>query len=105
MTGSLVQWHALIGIFNCRISGTSTNKRYNVIRNFVSILGNLLLFCHYLEVEYIIVITFLYIFVLLLCHGDIEPKPGPKNLKKFPFLSAIGILRVYLLKTSQNLHS
>ena len=31
---------------------------------------------------YITVITLLYIFVLLLCHGDIEPNPGPKKLKK-----------------------
>ena len=44
-------------------------------------LENFLLFYHYLEVVYITVITFLYIFVLLLCHGDIEPNPGPKKLK------------------------
>ena len=31
---------------------------------------------------YIVIITFPYIFVLLLCHGDIEPNPGPKKLKK-----------------------
>ena len=31
--------------------------------------------------------------------------PGPKKLTKIPFLSAIGILIVYLLMTSQNLHS
>ena len=44
-------------------------------------LENFLLFYHYLEGVYITVITFLYIFVLLLCHGDIEPNPGPKKLK------------------------
>ena len=37
---------ALIGIFNCRISGTSTNNRYNLIRNFGSMLENFLLFYH-----------------------------------------------------------
>ena len=105
MTVSLVQSRALIGIFNCRISGTSTNNRYNLIRKFVSMFENLLLFYHYLEGVYITVITLLYIFVLLLCHGDIEPNPGSKKLKKISFLSAIGILIVYLLKTSQNLHS
>ena len=93
MTVSLVQWRALIGIFNCRISGTSTNNRYryNLIRKFLSMFENLLLFYYYLEGEHITVITLLYIFVLLLCHGDIEPNPGPKKLKKNPFLSAIGI--------------
>ena len=81
MTVSLVQWRALIGIFNCRISGTSTNNRYNLIRNFVSMLENSLLLYHYLEGVYSAVITLLYIFVLLLCHGDLEPNPGPKKLK------------------------
>ena len=107
MTVSLVQWRTLIVIFNCRISGTSTNNRYryNLIRKFLSMFENLLLFYHYLEGMHITVITLLYIFVLLLCHGDIEPNPGLKKLKKIPFLSAIGILIVYVLKTSQNLHS
>ena len=104
MTVSLVQWRALIGIFNCRISGTSANNRCNLTRKFVSMLENLLLFSHYLKGVCITVITLLYIFVLLLCHGDIEPKPGPKKLKKIPFLSVTGILIVYLLIASQNLH-
>ena len=105
MAVSLVQWRALIGIFNCRISGTSTNNRYNIIRNLGSMLANLLLLYHYLEEVYITIIIFLYILVLLLCHGDLETNPGPKKLKKIPFLSAIGILIVYLLITSRNLHS
>ena len=79
MTVSLVQWRALVGIFDCWISGTLTNNRYNLIRKFVSMLKNLLLCYHCLEAT---IITLLYIFVLLLFHGDIEPKPGPKNLKK-----------------------
>ena len=80
MTVSLVQRLALISIFNCPISGISTNNRYNLIRNFVSMLENLLLF--YLEGVYITVITLLYIFVFLLYHRDIEPNPGLKKLKK-----------------------
>ena len=85
MTVSLVQWHALIGIFNCRISGTTTNNRYNLIRKFVSTLENLLLFYHYLEGVYTTVVTLRDIFVVLLSHGDIEPNPGPKKLKKNSF--------------------
>ena len=80
MMVSLVQWRALIGIFNCRISGTSTNNRYNFIRKFVSMFENLLPFYHYLKGVYITVITLLYICVLLLCHEDIKPIPGPKKL-------------------------
>ena len=49
MTASLIQWHALIGIFNCQISGTSANNIYNLVRKFVSTLENLLQFYHYLE--------------------------------------------------------
>ena len=81
MTVSLVQQHASIGVFNSRISGTSTNNRCNLIRKFISMLENLLLLYHYLEGVYTTVITLLNIFVLLLCHGDIEPNPGPKKLK------------------------
>ena len=84
MTVSLVQWCALIGFFNCRISGISTNSRYNLIRKFVSMHENLLLFYHYIEGVYITVVTLLYIFVLLLCHADIKPNSGPKKLNKNP---------------------
>ena len=41
----------------------------------------LLLFFHYVEGVYS-TITLLFIFALLLCHGDIEINPGPKKLKK-----------------------
>ena len=104
MTVSLVQWRALIGIFNCRISGTSTNPRCNLIRKFVSTLENLLLFFHYLEGVYTTVITLLYIFLLLLCHGEIEPNPGPKKLNK-NFLSVCHWNRSSLSAHNfQNLH-
>ena len=45
-------------------------------------LEDLLLFYHYLEGTYITIITSLHIFVLFLCHGDIEPNPSRKKLKK-----------------------
>ena len=41
----------------------------------------LILFFHYVEGVYITIITLLFIFALLLCHGDIEINPGPKKLK------------------------
>ena len=84
MTVSLVQWRAVIGILNSWISGTSTKYRYNLIREFVSMLEILLLFYHYLEGVYITSITILYIFVLFLCHGDTEPNPGSNQLQKSP---------------------
>ena len=43
---------------------------------------NLPLFYHYLEGVYTTVINLLYIFVHLLCHGDIKPNPGSQKLKK-----------------------
>ena len=79
MTVSLVQWRAVIGIFNSRISGIFINKRCNIIINLISMFETLLLFYHYVKGVYI---TLLYIFALLLCHGDIEINPGPKKFKK-----------------------
>ena len=72
MTISLVQWRALIGIFNCRIPGTSTNNRYNLIRNYVSVVENLLLFYHYLEEVYIPIIIFLYILFFYCAMGMLK---------------------------------
>ena len=80
MTVNLVQWRAVIGIFNFRISGIFKNKRCNIIINLISMFETLLLFFHYVEGVYITIITFLFIFTLLLCHGDIEINPGPKKL-------------------------
>ena len=60
------------------------------MRNFGSMLENFVLFYHFPEGVYITIITFLYIFVYLLCHCDTEPNPGPKKLKNISFLSAIG---------------
>ena len=105
MTVSLVKSCTLIGICNFWLSGISTNNRYNHIRNFVSIPENLLLFYHYLEEVYITIITFLYNFVLLLCHGYLERNLGPKKLKKNSLSVCHRILKVYLLITSRNLHS
>ena len=86
MTVNLVQWRAVIGIFNSRISGIFINKRYNIIINLISMFETLLLFYHYVKGVYITIITllffFFFFFALLLCHGNIEINPGQKKLKK-----------------------
>ena len=82
MTVNLVQWRAVIGIFNFRISGIFINKRCNIIINLISMFETLLLFYHYVEGVYITIITLLFLFALLLWHGDIEINLGAKKLKK-----------------------
>ena len=82
MTVNLVQWRAVIGILNSPISEIFINKRYNIIINLIPLFETLLLFYHYVEGVYIAIITLIFIFALLLCHGDIEINPGPKKLKK-----------------------
>ena len=74
----LVQCSALKVIFNYRISGTSSNVRYDLIRNFVSMLENLLLFYHCLEKVYITVTTFLFSFGLY-CAMEILKQTGSKE--------------------------
>ena len=80
MTVSLVQWRAVIGVFNCRSLVMSKNSENYLVNNFISLIESLLLLCHYFESAYIFLFTLLYLFVLLQCHGDIELNPGPKNL-------------------------
>ena len=82
MTVNLVHWRAVIDVFNFRISGIFINKRYNIIINLISMFETLLLFYHYVKRVQITIITLIFIFALLLCHGDIEINPGPKKLKK-----------------------
>ena len=80
MTVSLVQWRAVIGVFNCRILVMSKNCDNYLVNEFISLIESLLLLYHYFESAYIFLFTLLYLFVLLQCHGDIELNPGPKNL-------------------------
>ena len=81
MTVSLVQWRAVIGVFNCRILVMSKNCENYLVNKFISLIESLLLLYHYFESAYIFLFTLLFLFVLLQCHGDIELNPGPKNLK------------------------
>ena len=53
MTVSLLQWRAVIGIFNCRMSVVSTNCECKLNRNSVTMLEILLLCYYYLENTYI----------------------------------------------------
>ena len=80
MTVSLSQWRAVIGIFNCRSSAMSCHV-CNLTKNIVSMFEVLLLCRHYFECAFIFLLTLVYIFIILQYHGDIEPNPGPRNLK------------------------
>ena len=76
---SLLNWRAAIGRFNCcyvRISKIS-----NLSKNITTVLEMVLLCYHYFESAYIFLLTFLYIFSFLYCHGDIELNPGPRKSK------------------------
>ena len=80
MTVNLVQWRAIIGIFNCR-SSVMPSYECNLNKNLASSI-EVLLFCwHCFESAFIILLTLLYILIFLQCHGYIEPNPGPKKLK------------------------
>ena len=80
MTVSLIQWHAVIGIFNCSYIGVS--KTCNLSKNVTTVLEIVLLCYHYFESAYIFLLIFVYIFSFLHCHGDIELNPGPKIKRK-----------------------
>ena len=80
MMVNLVQWHAAISIFNCRSSAMSRHV-CNLTKNFVSMFEVLLLCWHYFESAFIFLLTLVYMFIILQCHGDIEPNPGPRKPK------------------------
>ena len=80
ITVSLVQWRAVTGIFNCRNLATYTKLALNLTNDFDSLLEILFLCWHYFESAFIFLLTLVYLFLFLQCHGDIEPNPGPKNI-------------------------
>ena len=80
MTVNLVQWRAVIGIFNCRSSAMSCHV-CNLTKNFVSMFKVLLLCWHYFESAFIFLLTLVYMFIILQCHEGIEPNLGPRKLK------------------------
>ena len=80
MMVSLMQWRAVIGTFNCCFIGLS--KTCNLSKSVTTVFEIVLLFYHYFESAYIFLLTFLYIFSFLYCHGDIELNSGPRKLKE-----------------------
>ena len=53
----------------------------NLTQNFVSMFEILLYCWHFFESALIFLLTLVHIFIILQCHGDIEPNPGPKKWK------------------------
>ena len=78
MTVNLVQWHAVISIFNCRSSAMSCNV-CNLTKNFVSMFEVLLLCWPYFESAFIYLLTLVYMFITLQCHGDKSSTKETKN--------------------------
>ena len=84
MTVNLATWRTVIGIFNCRKSAMCSHV-CNLTKNFVSMIEVLLQCWHYVEGASISLLTLVYIFVFLQCHGDIELNPGPRKPKSNNF--------------------
>ena len=82
MTVSLVQWRAVVGIFNCPSLVISKSNICNISKNLCSIFECLFLCYHCFENFLFFLLTFLYMFFLLRYHGDIELNPGPRKLKE-----------------------
>ena len=63
MTVSLLQWHAIICVFNCRMSAVSTNCECKLSRDFITMLETLLL-CYYYVYVLSNVIIYVYTFTV-----------------------------------------
>ena len=81
MTVSLVQWRAVIGIFNCQGVTIPKNHLCNLSKNLICLCEIFLVCWHYFESALFFLLTLAYIFLLLQCHGDIELNQGPQELK------------------------
>ena len=66
--------------FNCSYVGVS--KTCNLSKNVTTVLEIGLLCYHCFESAYILLLTFVYNFSFLYCHGDIELNPGPRKSKE-----------------------
>ena len=77
---SVVQWRAVIGIFHC---GSLKTKHLanNSSKKLFTLLEVLFFLWHSFESICFSLLTLLYLFILLKCHGDIELNPGPRKLK------------------------
>ena len=72
MTFCIDQWHAGIGLFYGKVYVSIKVVNTNICLS--SVCQNLfsLVYCFYL-----------FLFLLLLCNGDVESNPGPKKSKEF----------------------
>ena len=82
MAVSLIQWRAVIGTFNCRFVLKSKSCMCNMSRNLGFLFESLFLCFRYFENTLFSILTLLYVFVFLRCHGDIELNPGPRKSKE-----------------------
>ena len=82
MKVSLVQWRAVIGIFNFQSLTASTKLVLNLTNNFDSLFYILFVCCRYFESTFTFLLTLFYLLLSSQYHGDIEPNPGPRNIKK-----------------------
>ena len=78
---SVFQWRVVTGIFNCRKLGTTKDFSKNSTKVLFIMFEVLFFLWHCFENVCLSLLTLLYIFIFLKCHGDIELNPGPRKLK------------------------
>ena len=78
---SVFQWRVVTGIFNFRTLKTIKVFANNPTKILFTLFEALFFLWHYFEKVCFSLLTLLYIFILLKCHGDIELNPGPRKLK------------------------
>ena len=103
MTVNLVQWRAVIGIFNCQSSAISY-RGCNLTENFVSMFKVLLYFWHYFESAFIFLLTLVYLCIIgprklktnsfSVCHWNLSSSPA-HNFSKLTQLKAYNSIYKY----------
>ena len=78
---SLLQWRVVIGTFNCKSLKISRHNDYNPTKNLFTMFQIVFYMWHYFENVCFSLLTLLYLFICLKCHGDIELNPGPRKFK------------------------
>ena len=77
---NVVQWRCSVGMFNCRRLKSTNDLVNNPRKNLFTLFEVLFVLLHYSECFFSL-LTLLYLFTFLKCHGDIEINPGPRKLK------------------------
>ena len=78
---SLLQWRIVVGTFNCKSLKISRHNDYNPTKNLFTMFEVVFYMWHYFENVCFSLLTLLYLFICLKCHGDIELNPGPRKFK------------------------